>query len=352
MGTVRRDARAYFPFRKSRLALISAILISLFLFSLYPAAFISHYWYLDLAVQLLPLLVIPVLLLTLPVLVIGRSWSAGIIFITATLIITFSQFSHCYNLAPIRDQNDVNNQPSLSLLFCNVGRQSDAKFREMLSWAAQQDVDFVGYVEGTESKLLIAKEFSKHWPYQTPGRLATHGVYLSKYPVEQHAIYDDFSAQVARAPRFALGWFFSSRRVLIDGEPVFDWFMLHWRSPRNQIAWSQGLELASLSAQAIREVDHLDQQILVGDFNATPDSLVMSRLLEGLPDHQRATTATSQGTWPAWLPAWYSVAIDHAIVSSEIVVHESKVMENYGSDHRPLLIKFKIKKGLDNKEME
>jgi len=48
-----------------------------------------------------------------------------------------------------------------------------------------------------------------------------------------------------------------------------------------------------------------------------------------------------QPTWPTWFPpAW--IPIDHALVSSSVVVHDRRVGPNVGSDHYPVIIDFSI----------
>jgi endonuclease/exonuclease/phosphatase (EEP) superfamily protein YafD len=81
--------------------------------------------------------------------------------------------------------------------------------------------------------------------------------------------------------------------------------------------------------------------VVMGDFNMTSWSPHFRDLLRrtGLQDSRRGFGV--QPSWPQQRP-WLFIPIDHALVSSEISVHNRYIGGNIGSDHRPIVIDFSI----------
>ena len=90
---------------------------------------------------------------------------------------------------------------------------------------------------------------------------------------------------------------------------------------------------AQLTALA-RQVAKLDRPVLLaGDLNATPWSQALRPL----------TAAGFTSLHPAWPPTWragsiFALPIDHAFVTSPLVLRSRRTGPNLGSDHRPLEI--------------
>ncbi|WP_178134108.1 endonuclease/exonuclease/phosphatase family protein [Vineibacter terrae] len=86
--------------------------------------------------------------------------------------------------------------------------------------------------------------------------------------------------------------------------------------------------LAALAAAAPGPVAAL------GDFNATPWSAPMRRLVRASPLRYAGLAAT---TWPAFLPRWLGLKIDHIMLGNGCAVVDCKVGPDVGSDHRPVV---------------
>jgi endonuclease/exonuclease/phosphatase (EEP) superfamily protein YafD len=77
---------------------------------------------------------------------------------------------------------------------------------------------------------------------------------------------------------------------------------------------------------------------LVGDLNSTPWSHYFRELL--LRSGLRVARA-GRGllpTWPAQLPSFLRIPIDHCLVSEEVRVHSARTGPPTGSDHLPLVV--------------
>lgn len=84
-----------------------------------------------------------------------------------------------------------------------------------------------------------------------------------------------------------------------------------------------------------------ERRIVCGDFNATPWNAPFQQL--------RATTGLAAGTtttwlpsWPAGLPAFLRIPIDHVLVAGKLSVGEVQLGANVDSDHLPLFAVIRV----------
>lgn len=89
-----------------------------------------------------------------------------------------------------------------------------------------------------------------------------------------------------------------------------------------------------LSALAHYVAENPLPTVIVGDFNMTPYSPYFKDILEvsGLQDAREG----SQSSWPAFLPAFLRIPIDHTLVSPDFAVVSRQVGKDIGSDHLPV----------------
>lgn len=73
--------------------------------------------------------------------------------------------------------------------------------------------------------------------------------------------------------------------------------------------------------------------LVVGDFNAVAAGAVMQRFAA---DARLTPLAAPAGTWPAFAPAPFRIAIDNALAGSALSLTERRVGADTGSDHRPV----------------
>lgn len=83
--------------------------------------------------------------------------------------------------------------------------------------------------------------------------------------------------------------------------------------------------------------------VVLGDLNVTPWSKSFQKFTESanLRDSRRGFGVNA--TWPAWLGG-LGIPIDHCLVSEGIVVRNVETGESVGSDHRPLIAEFFVKR--------
>ena len=125
--------------------------------------------------------------------------------------------------------------------------------------------------------------------------------------------------------------------VLVEtrlGEEVIEILGFHTSSPGEEGRSADRDD--QLAAAGAFVSDRTVPMVLVGDFNATPWTPALRRLLDtGLVDAQRGRGVA--GSWPAgWGP--FKIAIDHLLHSPELTTTSYVYGDSVGSDHRSLRV--------------
>lgn len=126
---------------------------------------------------------------------------------------------------------------------------------------------------------------------------------------------------------------------------------LHAMAPLGQGAT---LRAQQLDAAARAVAGHLGPALMIGDLNMTPWSPTFQRLL----DSTRLKDASlARGLAPTWAPrSWservrgftedlaplFGLSIDHALVTPDIAVRDSRIGPMVGSDHWPIIVDLQL----------
>ncbi len=115
-----------------------------------------------------------------------------------------------------------------------------------------------------------------------------------------------------------------------------------WQGTRIAVAhamaplWKEGLMARdTLLSAAFNEAAEVDTFIMAGDFNLTP----WTPIFRALPG-KRAGDPRGVTTWPVGLRP-VGLPIDHILFEGELELVESRVLDPIGSDHLPVLAKFR-----------
>ena len=100
----------------------------------------------------------------------------------------------------------------------------------------------------------------------------------------------------------------------------------------------RNLHLSRLHAFAAN--NHVN--MVVGDLNCSSFSPNFNILLNDNMLRDSRSGFGLQPTWPTWCPLFYTT-LDHILVDEHLLVCDRKVLQNIGSDHLPLVIKFGLK---------
>ena len=82
--------------------------------------------------------------------------------------------------------------------------------------------------------------------------------------------------------------------------------------------------------------------LLLGDLNTTPFAPSFEKLLDATGLRDSAAGFGYQPTWPAWCPP-LAIPLDHCLHSTDIDIVDRRTGPALGSDHRPLLVDFRVR---------
>ena len=227
---------------------------------------------------------------------------------------------------PIGGEGAPADGPALRVMLCNVLR-ANHEHRQLLVLVQQQQPDVLVLLEVNDRWLAATAAVRDHLPHTiSDPREDDFGIAVfSRYPIERPQITTLGSAGVRsivcelRLPE--------AEATLVATHP------LPPVSPRRT-----RLRDEQLRAVADRFAGIDGPAILVGDFNASMWSAPYRALA-----HQTDLVNARRGhgvlpSWPAFLPEFMRIPIDHCLHSREITVTGCAAGEPIGSDHLPLTI--------------
>jgi endonuclease/exonuclease/phosphatase family metal-dependent hydrolase len=240
-----------------------------------------------------------------------------------------------FALQPIVDPQPTEHR-SLTIMTYNLhqgfGTDQKLDLEQIADTIRQSDPDVIGLQEADAGRvpslsidevLWLSRRLNMHSAYG-PSWGNTYGVaILSKYPIAEQRKYLLPSSEQQRACLEA--------KIAVGGETL-TFFSVHLglNAPERE---RQLDELLSYTAGAP------SPKVLVGDFNAHPNSHEIGRVLEQL-DNSFAQAGIGMGyTSPAENP---SETIDYIFVSSDIQVVSAEVVSSLASDHLPVAARIEL----------
>jgi len=242
-------------------------------------------------------------------------------------------FANLYLFQPFQGQSTVRASVAVGqeqrlralLVNVNTGNQAYTKLYQLVSSTSP---DIVVLLEVNEVWIQALQPLLKHYPY-TESWGNKYGIaLLSRIPLQDAAVKVIGNAGLPSViARFAID---GQRLTLIGTHPYSP---ITWRRARDRN--KQFRELAKfISGQE-------DSIILLGDLNVTPWSPFFKDFLRsaGLRDSREGFGL--QSTWPTRFPPGW-IPIDHALVSSTVVVRHREIGPDIGSDHYPVILDFTL----------
>lgn len=117
----------------------------------------------------------------------------------------------------------------------------------------------------------------------------------------------------------------------------------HAAPPTSSVMRQWRSDLTRVAALCTAEED----AIVMGDLNSTVDhwsGIPGDADLGGCTDAGAASGASAVGTWPTAAPSWLGAAIDHVAFSGRWTVSGYQVLDDDGSDHRPILVQLSVQR--------
>lgn len=208
----------------------------------------------------------------------------------------------------------------------------DGQFDEISRFLASFDADIIGLQEmvpddpmrdtiGFLKKLGYHHVFAPVLTIKKDGRTMSNAVF-SKYPIignETYVLSETDSRNALRAD-------------IKVGETIIHVFNTHLLHTHQQSS-----EIQELQAENLIKVLPNEKTIVMGDFNATPESVVIKKMREFMIDGELAPVPTLNANLfdcsicdPQTIP---DIRLDYIFTSKDIKTHSFKVHNAAGSDH-------------------
>lgn len=196
-------------------------------------------------------------------------------------------------------------------------------------------------IRGTEPDVVVLPEAGERYASALLGALAGLGYQAAS--AGPPGLSDGLSVSVLLAPGLRgdrsdrEGIRFWWLRISGGTLPV-DLLAVHVAAPVPEQAWKWTADMTGLTGPCGtgRPV------LVVGDFNSTVDSHGFAQMSNGCRDAAAASGQGLVGTWPAWLPGWLGMQIDHILVGGSVKVDNTVVLTSPGTDHRALLANLRV----------
>lgn len=218
---------------------------------------------------------------------------------------------------------------AMNILHFNVLR-SNERYEDVLRFIVEQQSDFVCLQEVTHAWEEACQALYQHYPYrESVPRDDSFGIlFLSRKPFSYKKVQYFARSQV---PSIIV--------KVMQEKREFTIVATHPLPPRTALYSAQRNEQLITLANYVKKLE--TPVIVIGDLNVTPWSPYFKDFVQTtkLKDSRRGFGIHC--TWPSMAPLFW-IPIDHCLVSTNVKVHNRKVMPNYGSDHYPIIIRFSI----------
>lgn len=245
-----------------------------------------------------------------------------LIFLTALPFLTFSKFE-------AGSKTDCEAEQCLTVITANI-YGIRAAMPKLNALAEKEGADLVAINEAVSG--LTAEDYLPIFPdhphvvhaawENMPKHMGNPITLLSRQPFEQ-------SERILRTD--------TGRRAYLVADLTAPWadlrvVALHARTPLTQRTLNARNTILRAAGTALEAQDGF---IMLGDLNLTPWSPTF-RQLPG----KRAGDPRLSNTWPTFA-AWLGLSIDHVMFAGDLELVEFKILESVGSDHYPILARFR-----------
>lgn len=186
------------------------------------------------------------------------------------------------------------------------------------------DIPIIAYMQSLGYQYTSGHSTMLNWKQETPQPL--HNAVFSKYPIVHSAVHQ-LSQEHSRS---------AVQATIAAGFTMLDVFSVHlWHTHQkpNPIQEEQARNL--LTAVPTQNA------LVMGDFNATPDSATIKIITEKLKN----TDPTNAPTWSMYDAGCTECAIngvkkrlDYIFTTPDVLTHSPTVLQSTGSDHLPVVV--------------
>ncbi len=253
----------------------------------------------------------------------GRQSKIGLVLCAFCLVINMSEIVPWY--LPVWENTPSITGQNLRVVASNVLR-SNKNYSKVISWVRQEQPDIAVFLEIHNDWSVELDQLKDILPYSLSyPQDGYYGVAIySKLPLED-GLYQEFG--VTGIVSIVANVTVAGKKVTVIGT--------HPAAPLNEkyLQW-RNIQLGEMS----RYVSQLkNPSIVIGDLNTTMWSPYYKDFIAATGMRNASKGFGIQPTWYRKSPI-FSIPLDHCLVSPEIQVLNSRVGENVGSDHLPIIV--------------
>ena len=251
-----------------------------------------------------------------------RFW-ASVICISVCIVFTADILSSCNHCnAVLKDRSQIQNK--LRLISFNISYENPVEnFKNIREMILSEKPDIVQFQEFSPQMQDKIKTLSSILPYSTElnkPKGPFGSLILSKYPLTNTKV-DNNHAVITN---------------LILNETKISIVGIHLLTGGTKKNFNNSLQQINHLKTIISNTNK--NLILLGDLNMTSTSKRFSKFLKETNLYTYTSYKNITSTWPAFMPNFLGIQIDHIIFSKNIKMVDKKTSNSFGSVHRPLIV--------------
>ena len=251
-----------------------------------------------------------------------RFW-ASMICIFVCIVFTADILSSCNHCnAVLKDRSQIRNK--LRLISFNISYENSVKnFENIRKMILSERPDIVQFQEFSPQMQDKIKTLRSIFPYSTElnkPKGPYDSVILSKYPLTNTKV-DDNHVVITN---------------LILNEAEISIVGIHLLTGGTKKNFNNALQQISYLKTIVNNTNK--NLILLGDLNMAPTSTRFAKFLKETNLYTYTSYKNITSTWPAFIPNFLGIQIDHILFSKNFKMVDKKVSNSFGSVHRPLIV--------------
>ncbi len=251
-----------------------------------------------------------------------RFW-ASIICIFVCIVFTADILLSCNHCnAVLKDRSQIQNK--LRLISFNISYENPVEnFKNIREMILSEKPDIVQFQEFSPQMQDKIKTLGSILPYSTElnkPKGPFDSLILSKYPLTNTRV-DDNHAVITN---------------LILNETEISIVGIHLLTGGTKKNFNNALQQIGYLKTIISNTNK--NLILLGDLNMTSTSKRFAKFLKETNLYTYTSYKNITSTWPAFMPNFLGIQIDHIIFSKNIKMVDKKTSNSFGSVHRPLIV--------------
>ena len=298
------------------------LLIYFFLIACFLSRFNSKIFFLDILSNLSFQILIGGIILIFILLFLKR-FLATIICIIFCAVYSFDILSTCNKCnAVLKDKSQ--NKNIIKLMIFNISYNNPTEnFENIKSLILSEKIDILQFQEVSPQMNEKIRSLKSIFPYSTgldkPLDLFD-SLILSKYPLLNNEIGQHRLVQT--------NFILNEKKISILG--------MHLFPGGTQVNLNYALQQTNYLKEAVNNIN--TNLILLGDLNMTSSSKRFTNFLKDTNLYTYSSFKNITSTWPAFLPNYLGIQIDHVLFTKNFRLISKKIANNFGSDHRPLIV--------------